>query len=294
MNTLMKNAVLAPFNLLYRVSPELCLRALFRLKQGRRLNLDDPKTFNEKLQWLKLHYRDPLMPVCSDKYEVRRFVEERGCGDMLNELYWQGFDPKEIPYDDLPDSFVVKVTHGSTFNIIVRDKSSLNRRIAAERLARWLRARFIPCYGEWFYGKVRPRIVVERFLDDGSGSSLRDYKVFCFGGTPCLVSVYSDRGTVCHQDIYDTEWNYLSELEGSYPRSGKPIERPSCLDQLLSAARKLSAGFPHARVDFFVVNGKPVFGEITFTSAAGFSRFGTPELDELMGSWLELPEGGWL
>lgn len=184
MNTLMKNVVLAPFNMLYRVSPELCLRILFRLKQGRGLDLNNPTTFNEKLQWLKLHYRNPLMSVCSDKYEVGQFVKERGCGDILNELYWQGFDPKEIPYNYLPDSFVIKVTHGSTFNIIVRDKTTLDRRSATEKLTLWLHTRFIPCHGEWFYGKVGPRIVVERFLDDGSGSSLCDYKVFCFGACP--------------------------------------------------------------------------------------------------------------
>lgn len=295
MNNITKNALLAPFNLLYKVSPKLTLLILFRVKLGYSLNLKNPRTYNEKLQWIKLYDRNPLMPKCCDKYAVREYVKSKGFGFILNELIWQGFDPAEIPFDDLPDRFVVKVTHGSTFNIICTDKSKLDRAEVVRKCRTWLNAKFLPCYGEWFYGVERPRIIVEEYLEGDDGSALRDYKVFCFNGIPRLVSVYSNREEDCRQDIYDTGWDLLDDLVGSYPQSGEKLPKPACLEQILSAASRLSEDFTHARVDFFIVGGEPVFGEITFTSGAGFSRFGTFKLDQQMGDWLKLPErGAWV
>ena len=114
-------------NLLYKISPKLCLKILFRLKTGYKLNLENPTTYNEKLQWIKLYDRDPLMAKCADKYAVRDYVKVQGCEEILNDLLWEGFNPDEIPFDDLPEQFVIKVTHGSTFNIICKDKSQLDK-----------------------------------------------------------------------------------------------------------------------------------------------------------------------
>lgn len=262
------------------------------MKLGYSLNLNNPHTYNEKLQWIKLYDRNPLMTKCCDKYAVREYVESKSLSSILNRLLWQGFDPADIPFDNLPDKFVVKVTHGSTFNIICTDKSKLDREDVVRKCRTWLKAKFLPCYGEWFYGVERPRVIVEEYLEEGDGSLLRDYKVFCFNGTPRLVSVYSDRGVDCHQDIYDIRWNLLSDFVGSYPQSGEELPEPVCLERMLSAASRLSGDFTHARVDFFIVKGRLIFGEITFTSGAGFSRFGTFKLDEQMGDWLKLPERG--
>lgn len=272
------------------MNSRLTLEILFRTKLGYSLRLDTPHTYNEKLQWIKLYDRNPLMPRCCDKHAVRQYVESKGLGSILNGLIWQGFNPADIPFDDLPNKFALKVTHGSTFNIICSDKSEVDRDDAISKCRTWLKAKFLPCYGEWFYGVERPRVIVEDYLEGDEGSSLWDYRVFCFNGKPRLISVYSDRNKSCRQDIYDTEWNYLDNLAGSYPKSGKPISKPECLDQMLSAAARLSEDFTHARVDFFIIKKRLVFGEITFTSGAGFSRFGTFELDEMMGNWLELPE----
>ena len=152
MDNLKKNVILTPFNILYKFSPKLTLEILFRLKLGYPLNLDDPQTYNAKLQWIKLYDHNPLMPKCCDKYAVREYIESKGYGNLLNKLICQGFDPAQIPFDELPDRFVIKVTHGSTFNIICTDKSKLDREDVIKKCRKWLKAKFLPCYGEWSYG----------------------------------------------------------------------------------------------------------------------------------------------
>lgn len=288
MDNLKKNAILTPFNLLYRMSPELTLKILFRLKVGYPLNLEHPRTYNEKLQWIKLHDCNPLMAQCCDKYAVRAYVESKGCGKYLNDLLWQGFNPEDIPFDNLPGRYVVKVTHGSTFNIIVDGTKSVNREEVVAKCRKWLRAKFLPCYGEWFYGMEQSRIVVEKYLEGDGGNGLFDYKIFCFNGEPRMVAVYSDRDVACREDLFDLDWNE-TEYVGTYPKSGKRIAKPVCLDEVVSAAKTLSANCCHARVDFFACDGRPVFGELTFTFSAGFARFGTIDMDNVMGDWLKLP-----
>ncbi len=290
-NALLKNVILTPFNLLYAVSPRLNAKLLYRLKTGKRLDLDHPKTYNEKLQWIKLYDRNPLMPRCVDKYTVRQYVAEKGLEGLLNELLWSGYDPAEIPFDRLPKAFVIKVTTGSSFNIICRDRDALDREQTVRRLRRWLKARYIPCYGEWFYGKVRPRVIVEALLTNGPGTdALDDYKVYCFNGVPRYISVDSGRFEGKHyKNIYDADWRLQRGCEMAYPAGGADVPRPPCLDALLDAARTLSADFLHARVDFYVVDGRPVFGEITFLNSAGFGRVAPESFARAMGDCLRLP-----
>lgn len=289
MDNLLKSALLTPFNLLYRINPRLELGLLFRLKQGYRLNLEHPRTYNEKLQWIKLYDRNPLMTKCSDKYAVRAYVTEKGCGGMLNRLIWHGFDPEQIPFDDLPDRFVIKVTQGSTFNIICTDKSCLDREKTVRQCRKWLKTQFLPAYGEWFYGVEKPRIIIEEYLDDGT-PRLMDYKVYCFGGVPCYIGVDTgDENGGHYKDIYDPDWNLLEGYEMAYPRSGRAVPKPECLAEMLDAASRLSEDFLHARVDFYIVGGRVVFGEITFTNSAGFGRVAPEKFALEMGSRLRLP-----
>jgi len=288
MNALTKNIILLPFNLLYKISPELDLKLLFLLKKKKRLDLKNPKTFNQKLQWIKLYDKNPLMPVCCDKYAVRAHVESRGCGDILNELYWSGFDPDEIPYDDLPDRFVIKVTHGSTFNIIVKDKATLDRAATAATLRKWMKAKFIPCYGEWFYGVEKPRIIVEKFIEDDSGD-LKDYKVYCFNGEPKMIQLHSGRFTDHRNDIYDPQWNYMEGKRFAFENS-HPVPPPEALDRLLECSKILRRHFLHVRTDFYIANGRLIFGELTFTDGSGFDPIYPYSFDEEVGSWLKLPE----
>lgn len=287
MNTLTKNIILSPFNLLYKLNPALELKLMFFLKHGYALDLKAPQTYNQKLQWIKLYDKNPLMPKCCDKYAVREYVTNMGCGDILNELYWDGFDPDEIPYDTLPDKFVIKVTHGSTFNIIVHDKSTLDKKDVSRKIKKWLHARFIACYGEWFYGIEKPRIIVEKYLDPGNGQDLYDYKIFCFNGKAKLIDIHSGRFGEHKRNVYDLDWNFLDNVHLKYEH-GETIPKPSVLPELLQYAEKLSAPFLHARVDFFIVKDKIYFGEITFTNGAGFDPITPFEFDKEMGNMLKL------
>ena len=289
MDNLLKNTLLTPFNILYKINPQIELKVLFWLKCGYKLDLNNPKTYNEKLQWIKLNDKNPLMTICCDKYAVREYVEDKKCGEILNDLLWEGENPEQIPFDDLPERFVIKVTHGSTFNIICKDKRKLDRRNVIKKCNKWLKTKFLPCYGEWFYGKVKPRVIVEKYLDDYTGR-LRDYKVYCFNGEPKFIGVDSgDEKGNHYKDIYDTKWNILKGYEMAYPNSGVSVKKPDHLDVLLKYARILSEDFLHARVDFYIVENRIIFGEITFTNSAGFGRIEPKEFSLKMGDYLKLP-----
>ena len=290
MDNLLKSVILTPFNVFYKISPVAELETIFRLKCGYRLNLKNPRTYNEKIQWIKLYDKNPLMTKCCDKYAVREYVESKGCKEILNDLIWEGFHPEDIPFDRLPKKCVIKVTHGSTFNIICKDSSKLDREEVIRKCNKWLKAKFLEAYGEWFYGVEKPRVIVEKYLDDGTGR-LRDYKVYCFNGEPRFIGVDSgdeSKGTH-YKDIYDTEWNLLKGYEMAYPNSGVPIKKPEALDELLKYARILSSDFLHARTDFYIVDNKVVFGEFTFSNSAGFGRVKPEEFALRMGDYLRLP-----
>lgn len=282
-----KNVIMTPFNILYKISPSLELKLLFKIKQGYNLNLKYPKTYNEKLQWIKLYDKNPLMPKCVDKYTVREYIKNIGCEEILNELYWEGFNPNDIPFDTLPKQFVIKVTHGSTYNIIVSDKSQINKEEVISKCKNWLNEKFIPCYGEWFYGVEKPRIIVEKYLDDGHSGDLYDYKVFCFNGKAKLIDVHCGRFGEHKRNIYDLDWKFLKDVHFKYNHFDG-IDKPKQLKQLIKYAEKISSNFLHARVDFYIVKGKVIFGEITFTNGAGFDHITPYEFDLKMGEWLKL------
>ena len=207
---------------------------------------------------------------------------------MLNRLIWSGFDPADIPFESLPEKYVIKVTHGSTFNILVTDNSRLDRAATTETLKKWLKAKFIPCYGEWFYGVEKPRIIVEKFIAD-DGRELVDYKVHCFNGEPKMVHAHSGRFRDHRNDMYDTQWNYIQDKIFTFENTGKAMPKPECLDELLECARILSKPFLHVRVDFYIARGKLIFGELTFANGSGFNRILPYSFDEEIGSWLKLP-----
>lgn len=288
MNNNVKNVILTPMNILYKINPQVTLKILFRIKTGQRLNLRNPRTFNEKLQWIKLYYKNDLLPICVDKYEVRQFIKECGCEAILNKLLWEGFNPNEIPFEELPNKFVIKVTHGQGFNIICKDKKKLNIPKTIKKLKRWLKVKYLLCYGEWFYGIVKPRIIIEEFLDDGQNETPIDYKVYCFNGNPKIINAHVNRFTNHKSNLYDLEWNVINQVSIKYLDSNVYIEKPKELDQMLGYAKKLSSKFIHVRVDFYIVNSKIYFGELTFTDSAGFDKFSPREFDVMMGDWMNL------
>lgn len=288
-NNITKNMILTPLNLLYKIAPELTLKIIFRLKTGYKLNLENPKTYNEKLQWIKLYDRDPLMAICADKYMVRHFVESQGCEGILNELLWEGFNPDDIPFDTLPNQFVIKVTHGSTFNIICKNKEELNISRTNRKLKKWLNANFLTCYGEWFYGVEKPRIIIEKYLENENQSPLFDYKIFCFNGEPEMLYVDTWKDGDHAINVYDLDFNFLPEVTLGYDNDPAAIiEKPKNFDLMLEYAKKLSKPFSHVRVDLYNIKNDIIFGELTFTKGAGFDKIRPYEFDVEMGNMLDL------
>lgn len=288
-----KSVLLSPMNLLYRLSPKTELKLMFWLKQGYSLNLESPTTFNEKLQWMKLYWESKTREICSDKYSVRKYVEER-CPETLVELYWQGYKAEDIPFDELPNRFVIKVTHGSGFNYFCKDKSKLDKALVIKKVNRWLREKYLVCYGEEFYGKVQPSIIIEEYIDSDSDTGLIDYKILCFDGNPKYIWVafdrYSEQGP--QGVVLDTSWNVIDDVYMSYPLrdKNKVPKKPECLDLLLENAKTLSRGLPHVRVDMYVVGNRIIFGEMSFSHGAGFDKIKPYDFDKELGDKFKLPE----
>ena len=267
------------------------LNYLRRMKQWP--DLKHPTTYNEKLQWLKLHDRQPLYTQLVDKYEVRRFVEERIGGEYLVPLVggpWNFFD--EIDFDALPERFVLKCTHDSGGLVICRDKRTLDREKARRRISQSLQQNFYYHNREWPYKDVQPRIIAEAYMEDASTNELRDYKFFCFDGEPRMLFVASDRQTAGEEtkfDFFDMDYNHL-DLRNGHPNAAVPPEKPAQFGLMRELAQKLSQGIPHVRVDLYEVNGRVYFGEMTFYHWSGMVPFDPPEWDRKLGSWIGLPE----
>ena len=286
-------------SVLRRVTSLLPDEMFIRLNYLRRMkqwpDLKNPTTYNEKLQWLKLHDRQPLYTQLVDKYAVRRFVAERIGGEYLIPLVggpWDSFD--EIDFDALPEKFVLKCTHDSGGLLICRDKRALNREKARRRIAQSLQQNFYYHNREWPYKDVRPRIIAEAYMEDASTSELRDYKFFCFGGEPKMLFVASDRQTAGEEtkfDFFDMDYNHL-DLRNGHPNAAVPPEKPAQFGLMRELAQKLSQGIPHVRVDLYEVNGRVYFGEMTFYHWSGMVPFDPPEWDRKLGSWIGLPENG--
>ena len=275
-----------------RVSLRLAIERQWAHTFHRKLNLAQPCTFNEKLQWLKLYWRDPVAVVCADKLAVRKFVADRVGAQYLTELYGVYEHPEHINYAALPDAFVLKTTHGSGMNLFCREKSAFDRGRAEKQLRRWLRTNYGRCNQEWVYEAIRPRIVAEEYLSDGVNLSLRDYKCFGFDGEVRLVQVDIDRHENHRRNFYDLDWNLLP-LQIKFPREpGLRLQRPPRLAEMVALGRELSRGFPHVRVDLYYVPDRIYFGELTFFHGGGFERFNSDYYATLMGTWITLPQRG--
>lgn len=289
-NYRLKAALLIPFNILYKINPKAEIKLMYRIKQGRKLDLEHPDCFNAKIQWTKFYGDCQLFPVCSDKYTVREYLIKEDCSEILNELIWQGFDPEDIPFDSLPDEFVIKVTHGSGFNILCRDKKKLDIDLTRQKLKKWLSYKFLPCYGEWWYGIEKPRIIIEKMLKNQDGSNLFDYKFFCFEGEPKYVYIDTWKNNDHFIDMCDMDLNIIPGINMGYPcdPSGK-FEKPPRYNEMVEYARKLSKPFKHVRVDMYNCDGKIVFGELSFSKGAGFDRISPFSFDVELGSHWKVP-----
>jgi len=260
---------------------------------GYKINIDDPHTFNEKLQWLKLYDRKPIYTKLVDKYEVRSYVAEKLGEEYLVPLVggpWNSVE--EIDFDLLPNEFVLKTTHDSGGVVICRDKQSFDIEAAKAMLSKRLKQNFFWGGREWPYKNVQPRIIAEKYLVDENYAELRDYKFYCFGGEAKVMFIVTDRmekNEPTKFTFFDMDFNKLP-FEQPGPSDKRDMEKPRAFEEMKALARKLSQGFPQVRVDLYDVNGKIYFGELTFFDSSGGEHFEPHEWDEILGSWIELPE----
>ena len=268
------------------------LRMIFRSEMGAELNLENPKTFNEKIQWLKLYDRKPLYHQLVDKYEVKQYIADKiGQEYIIPTLgIWENVD--DILFDQLPDQFVLKCTHDSGSVMICKDKAAFDTEAAKKKLASHMKKSTYWFGREWVYKGITPRIIAEPYLEDGTGG-LTDYKVLCFSGEPKLIEVHSGRMSDAHtQDFYTTDWGRTDIVQTCEPMSDTVAPRPPQLELMLALSRELAQGLVHIRVDWYIVGNQLLFGELTFYDGSGFAEFVDEKWDQLLGSWIQLPERG--
>ena len=281
-------------NMLNFIPDKLMLKIQYRIKMGRKLDLKNPQRYTEKLQLYKLNYKNPVMKKCVDKYEVRKYVEELGCSKILNELYGVYNSPDEIDFDSLPNSFVIKDTLGGGGNsvILVRDKSKLDIEKAKEQMNSWMVNVLKKNPGrEWVYDNQKHRIIIEKLLIAENKDDLPDYKFFCFNGEPyCLYMM--ENYTLHHDDgvlgFLDTDFKLLPYYRKDFKPMKNVPQKPENFEEMLKIARILSKDFPHVRVDLYNIDGKIVFGELTFFNASGYMKFEPDEFDFILGEKFNL------
>lgn len=266
------------------------IKEWFHYTTGEKLHLDNPQTFNEKIQWLKLYDSTPLKTQLSDKYRVREWVKDKIGEEYLISLLgvWDKFD--EIDFDTLPDKFVLKANHGCGWNIIVTDKSTFDKAAAKEKFDVWMNTNFAYSVGlELQYMNIEPKIIAEEYIENFD-EDVNDYKVFCFNGKADSIMMLTERKKGLKMAFYDTDWNQLP-FTYSYPRNSQIAPKPENLEQLIALAETLADEFAHVRVDFYIMNdGQIKFGEMTFTSGSGTCIWNPTEQNRIYGEKIKLPK----
>jgi hypothetical protein len=269
------------------------VRALYFRSHGRFLSLRHPRTFDEKLQWYKLFYRDPIMTTLSDKYAARLYLEAGGHGALLNELYGVYDRAEEVDFAALPARFVLKATHGSGMNIICRDKESFDADGARARMKSWLRTNYFYSGRQWAYKDIRPRLICEKYLENEEFRELIDYKFYCYRGRPEVLFVCSGRHSASGvaYNAYDMNWNRIYTFKGK-PASELVFAKPENFVAMVAVAGELCKGFPFIRVDLYSIRGKLIFGEFTFYPDSGVVPFSPDRYNYFFGDLFVLPSAG--
>jgi len=268
------------------ISPKLFIKKRYRAVYGEKLDLRNPSGFNEKILWLTLYWKHPLVVKCTDKYAMRKYAEEAGLGNILPKIYGVYHTSSEIDWAALPEKFVLKCNHGCGYNIICNDKEILDKQEAGMKLDRWLKEDFGKKFFEPQYSKIKPLIICEEYIQPNDGLLPHDYKIYCFGGQPKLILVCSERDKDLKLEWHDLEWVPLDI--GLKPNLGK-MKKPDSLDEMIRYAAQLSKPFPFVRVDFYDLLCRPVLGELTFTPAYGMAGYYSKKGNEYLGTLLELP-----
>lgn len=283
--------VLASHGLYNKMDDEEYIKHMYKAHFGCDPNLKNPQTYNEKLQWLKLHDHNPLYTQMVDKIEAKRIVS-----DIIGEQYiiktlgvWHRFD--DIDFDTLPNQFVLKCSHDSGGIVICKDKSEFNIQAAKKIINKSLSSNYYWHGREWPYKGVEPRILAEKYMEDETDAELKDYKFFCFDGQVKALFIASDRQKKNEEtkfDFFDENFNHLPFTNG-HPNAKCLPSKPILFDEMKILAEQLSKGIPHVRVDLYEVNGQIYFGELTLYHWSGFVPFNPQSWDYIFGSWLKLP-----
>lgn len=274
------------------LNDETYIKHIYKIKFKKKLNLNNPVTFNEKLQWLKLNDRSFLYTIMVDKIKVKDYVSSFIGEDYIIPTLGVWRDAREIDFDNLPSKFVLKCNHDSSSIVFCRDKANFNKKKAIKKLNKFLKANGYNYGREWPYKNVEKRIFAEPLLEDNDfkDKSLNVYKFLCFSGKPIIIqTIQNDKTPEEVIDYFDDDWNLLN-LRQNFPNSQKPLTRPKTLDKMLDISSKLSKGFPFLRVDLYEVNGKIYFSEFTFYSDDGMNKFVPEDWDFKLGELIDIEE----
>lgn len=293
-NLLIRKIKNAGWLLLYHTMPDKFLLSLkYKHVFHKKLNWDNPQTFSEKIQWLKIYGRTPINTMMSDKYAVKEYVKEQIGEQYVIPLLGVWDRPEDIDFSKLPDKFVIKCNHNSGMGMyICRDKSKLDEQTVRKKLRKGLRQDYYINSREYAYKDIPRKIIAEKYMEDKETKELRDYKFFCFDGEPKALFIASGRlqgEESVTFDFFDMDYNHLPFTNG-HPNAKVLPQKPKCFDEMKRLAAKLSAGMPHVRVDFYEVNGQIYFGEFTFSHWGGLMPFEPEEWDYTFGSWIKLPK----
>lgn len=278
------------YRLLKHMPDKLYISLQYYYTTGKILNLSNPKTFNEKLQWLKLYDRNPLYTNLVDKYLVRAYIEKQIGKQYLIPLVGVWDKSEDINFKKLPDSFVLKCNHDSKSTRIFKDKSNLDIKEIQSFYNNRLNQNAYYYGREWPYKNVKPKIIAEKFIVERENDDLKDYKVMCFGGKAKLIQVHAGRfkgKNIYTQDFYDCDWKKLPITQG-VQNSDVVLEKPQFLDEMLRLSECLSNGIPQLRVDWYHDGSQLFFGELTFFDASGYDEFSPDEYNYIVGSWIDL------
>ncbi|CAM1362670.1 Glycosyltransferase [Tenacibaculum sediminilitoris] len=266
---------------------------MYEYYTGKKLDLDNPIEFNQKIQWLKAYYQPKILNQLVDKYAVREYVSEKIGNEYLNELYGVYNSFSEINFKELPNKFVLKAVHASSYNLICRDKTKLNLSKVKRKVEKWLSTnQYYRTGQEWAYKDVAPKLIAEKFIKDDKSESLTDYKFYCFNGEPEFVLVNLDKEDTPKVSFYDLEFKKLPFTKKEYLKGEieSNFEKPLNFEKMITLSKVLAADFPFVRVDFYSASDKIIFGEMTFYPADGRKDFYPEEYNRRLGDMIKLPE----
>ena len=274
------------------IPDKIYLKMFFGVVMGQKLDLADPKSFSEKLQWLKLYYHKPEMTVMVDKFAVKEYISDKiGAEYVIPTIgVWDRFD--DIDFETLPSKFVLKTTHDSGGIAVCRDKTAFDFRSTKNKIQRSLRRNYYKVHREWPYKNVKPRIIAEQYMEDAGKKDLTDYKFYCFNGEPKFLYVssgLSDHSTA-KINYVSLEWEKEPFRRTDYAEFDELPSKPVNFDKMVELSKILAKGIPFLRVDFYEINGKIYFGELTFFPGSGYTAFDPPEWDYIIGTWINLPQ----